>query len=363
MKISGVFAIPFCIFIGEATLSENIAINSAKPLEVKAGRVVTLKETMRIQDTGEGFYFKEVWDIKAAPDGTLFIKDIDHQVFQFDSRGTFVRSLFKKGSGPGELNEVSTIVLTKDRVFLQGRPPKILAFSFEGTLKGETSLQRIETGRSRLVWAGDEGFFLLKIGRPDLTKGNGWKEGPREIVWISPDGQKTKTVGNFPIDVFVRKGSEGISWATLRDLLVVPLDGNTLIVGQKFEYEMKTIDLRTGAILRRFERSYPRRPLKNTDGTAEIDWPKYLPDIFALHVVEGRIWVQTSTIDAKKGILFDIFEPDGRYVDHFYLKLFDQDMDPDTINWTFSFSGGFVYFSEMTDDDLVVVKKCALVGL
>jgi hypothetical protein len=97
-------------------------------------------------------------------------------------------------------------------------------------------------------------------------------------------------------------------------------------------------------------------------GTANLDLPKYWPDIFAIHAVEGRIWVQTSTIDAKKGILFDIFEPDGRYVDYFYLNPLEKDMDPDQTGWTFTFADGFVYFAETVDNDLVVVKKCALIG-
>jgi hypothetical protein len=329
VKTLAAIVLSYSIFVGGASFSKNVIVNPAQPLNLKAGRVVTLKETMRIQDTGEGFYFREVWDIKVAPDRTLFIKDVEDQVLQFDPRGKFIRSLMKKGSGPGELNEISEIFLTKDHVYLQGLPPKILGFDWQGNLIGETSLLRLDSLKLRLLSVGPEGYTLLKIGRPDLSKGVGWKESPREIIGISTDGHSVKAVGNFPIAVFVQQGSEGISWSTFRDLRAVPLNENTLVVSQTFEYELKTIDLQTGVVLRRFKRPYIRRPLNYPGGTANLDLPKYWPDIFAIHAVEGRIWVQTSTIDAKKGILFDIFEPDGRYVDYFYLNPLEKDMDPD----------------------------------
>ncbi|MCP5053466.1 MAG: hypothetical protein GY940_40245 [bacterium] len=45
------------------------------------------------------------------------------------------------------------------------------------------------------------------------------------------------------------------------------------------------------------------------------------PDIQRIFIVGGHIWVITSTIDSKKGVLVDIFDQKGRYSDHFYLLL------------------------------------------
>ena len=90
MKISGVFAIPFCIFIGEATLSENIAINSAKRLEVKAGGSLASKETMRRRGyRRRNVLFEEVWDIKAAPDGRSSSKTLIIRFFSSIPEVTF----------------------------------------------------------------------------------------------------------------------------------------------------------------------------------------------------------------------------------------------------------------------------------
>ena len=38
-----------------------------------------------------------------------------------------------------------------------------------------------------------------------------------------------------------------------------------------------------------------------------------------MFVNEGRVWVKTSTKDAVKGDLFDVFDENGCFIDSFYL--------------------------------------------
>ncbi len=73
--------------------------------------------------------------------------------------------------------------------------------------------------------------------------------------------------------------------------------------------------------------------------------------------------IQTSTADAEKGVLFDVFDKAGRYVDCFFLKYEEAKIAPTAIFKRFVFSDGFVYFDDKTEDDLVVIRKCRLIGL
>jgi hypothetical protein len=66
-------------------LSQTIIENPAKPDNPRAGRVVTLEEVMRIEDTGKDFYIKAVYGLKAAPDGSVFVRDGQDQLLQFES--------------------------------------------------------------------------------------------------------------------------------------------------------------------------------------------------------------------------------------------------------------------------------------
>ena len=133
------------------------------------------------------------------------------------------------------------------------------------------------------------------------------------------------------------------------------------------DYLVKFVDIETGDIIRQFRRVYDRIRTK-TSGKATITGgerppaPEYWADIQALYVVGDKFWVQTSTVDPKNGFLFDIFNREGHYIDRFYLKWADKDVDPNRVGQRFTFAGGFVYFADKTADDLVVIKKCRLVG-
>ena len=67
--------------------------NPAMPRNPKAGRVVALTEEMRIVDTGEDFYIKNVYGLGVGPDGSVFVQDEQKQLLQFDPNGRFIRNL------------------------------------------------------------------------------------------------------------------------------------------------------------------------------------------------------------------------------------------------------------------------------
>ena len=91
--------------------------------------------------------------------------------------------------------------------------------------------------------------------------------------------------------------------------------------------------------------------------------PEFWPDIFALHIVDGQLWVQTWTVTEERGILFDVFDTKGRYVDNFYIRSMMKGEDGQPARIRMTIVGGFAYFNEETSDGLFVIRKCRLVGL
>ena len=73
--------------------SGQVVENLAKPRAANAGRIVTLKEELRIEDTGAGFFFKTPTRIRVSPRGDIFIRDGQEQALQFDPQGHFVRGI------------------------------------------------------------------------------------------------------------------------------------------------------------------------------------------------------------------------------------------------------------------------------
>ena len=348
--------------------AQAIIENPAKPLSEKAGRVVTLKEEMRIEDTGEGFFFKNPYTIRVSPRGDIFIKDGQEQALQFNPQGRFVRNLFKKGQGPGELTSLHDIWASPDRLYLLGYPPKILVYDYEGNLVQELPLRGGLLG-GRFILADPANLLVYGPSRPDPASGTGFIDIPWDITEIAPDGASLKTIGSFPIRVFqeVQEGGaiSGTAWNLLQ---VVALNDNSLFLNYTPEYLVENFVKDKQAVVLRFRRPYARIKRSSGGGVSASSGskpppPEFWPDIFALHVVDGNLWVQTWTVIDGKGNLFDVFDTKGRYIDSFSVQSTTKNEDGEPARIRMTIVGGFAYFKEETGDGLIIIKKCRLVGL
>jgi len=122
------FLFIFAMIIHPQTIIEN----PEKPLSKNFGRVVKLKEMMKISEAGDRFYFKYPRNLRVAPDGCIFIKDVE-QFLQFDPDGGFAQNLFKKGQGPGEMQAVGNYFFNGDKIIVHElMTDKIIWFDSKG---------------------------------------------------------------------------------------------------------------------------------------------------------------------------------------------------------------------------------------
>ena len=88
------------------------------------------------------------------------------------------------------------------------------------------------------------------------------------------------------------------------------------------EYQIIQFDLEKQKISRIFSREYPR--VACPENMREfLESIKYHNDIHRLLVFGNNIWVLTSNFDSEKGILVDVFNQTGTFIDSFYLPLFN----------------------------------------
>ena len=127
-------------------------------------------------------------------------------------------------------------------------------------------------------------------------------------------------------------------------------------------YSIKAFDCREERHLRTFSRPYRRVPrpkeirasaIISRDGRRfEMPGSEYLEDIVALFAVGDMLWVRTSTRDPEKGILFDVFSVEGRYVDAFYLK---------TAGRPLAVENDAVFIVEKTPEETIEIAKYRIV--
>jgi hypothetical protein len=95
-----------------------------------------------------------------------------------------------------------------------------------------------------------------------------------------------------------------------------------LYIADTEDYLIKQIDINSGALANSFKRDYPRlRNPKSEIKEMRMKFPEFENDVQALLVHKNRLWVLTSTFDPKRGILVDVFDEQGKYMDNFFLPL------------------------------------------
>ena len=338
------------------------------PEREEAGCVLKLQELQRIEDAQSDYYLKSPRDIQIAQDGSLFVVDED-QFLKFDPNGQFIKNLYKKGQGPGELEGISDFIITDDVIIvLQGQPNKVMLMSHDGDFIREfRPVPRI----SRLCAVHDDIFVTARYGPPKVDK-VGDEAKIIDVNWnlgyISDNQTVEELALKFPVRWFANRiaGGKALIASHIAEFLAEPYMDKYLVICHAEEYRLQLFDLDQKKIVKDFGREYQRIRFKQDDsGRVEIRPEvfrfappvKHLNDIQQLFIQGDYIWVMTSTIEPGKGVLFDVFNEQGEYVDHFYLPLQQSVIAEALEDLPLTFHKDHIYVVEYDEDDLPSIVK------
>lgn len=351
---------------------QTIIENPARPENPRAGRVVTLEEVSRIKEVEGTFYFRQPNRIYIAPARDVIVADWD-QLLQFDSKGTFLRNLFKKGEGPGEMKYLGACLPTKDYFIVHSSfPPKIMWFDYQGKLIKEMRLKVRARFLTLLLFCNSR-YYFYQFAWPAGKKETEIIDLPYKLVSISTEGEEFTTLASFRVKTLVaRSAGGGGGLVPLAQFLITSLKDRYLCLSHTSEYLIKVFDAQAGKVVRQFRRRYSRvkwdkkkkRPTIYLGPNKKISPPvqKYENDIYYLLSAGEQLWVITSQREKDKGILVDVFDVEGRYLDCFYLKL---PQTPEMLYAVFAkmaVAGEYLYSLE-SEADLPLLKKYRLVNL
>ncbi len=330
------------------SFSQVIIENQEKPENPAAGRILKMEEMLRITDEGGEFFFKRPSLLQVADDGCLFLYDAD-QFLKFTPDGIFIKNLLKKGQGPGEIQMFSRYVLHKGNIYIyDSGNSKILSMDPEGNVVEEF---RFTDRYSLLLGMFGDHFVFTKMNFPEAEERTGnFIDIPTVIIILSKD---EKVVSEYPC--VVEKAYQGenfmMSWG--RSNTIMSHDGKSCFTSNPDEYMITELDLNKGEDVRKFNRKYTRvkTPKREpTPGRPALKIPerKFVDDITYLYSFKDGILVWTSTKNEKKGMLFDFFDKEGRYIDCFWVNL------NGTVIATY---GDFFFVREQNEDGNISIVK------
>jgi hypothetical protein len=345
LKILAVLAVAIAGF------SQDIIRNPAKPLNPNAGRALKLEPVFEIKDESGEFYFKYPYRFDLDSRAFFYVLD-EGQLLKFSPEGQFVRNFYKKGQGPGEIatrfNMVS-FLSSRDVLYVYDGRGKIIRLDNEGKLIGEV---RQTAGQFyELLGMCEKGFFMR--GQTDVPWGGaaGFKEIETQIYLVSLDGSSAEKIVGFTSRIY-QGPNFGMDWDNYLQVFN-PGDG-ALYVSRTCEYRLERADLLNRKTAPALTREYPRVPFVISDNEKDF-YEKFHPpkkdyanDIAGLFSCDGNLWVKTSTSDKDKGTLFDVFDPQGRFLDSFYLN---KDLS------LVLAQGDFIYVTERDKEGTISIKK------
>ena len=121
------------------------------------------------------------------------------------------------------------------------------------------------------------------------------------------------------------------------------------------EYLVKVLDLEKIEVVRSFRRKYQRIEYEQKSERL----PRYQNDVYWILLSRDKIWVVTSTFQQQKGLLVDVFNREGQYLDNFFLPILRAKRD-DWIYAPMTLSDGHLFVIERGEDELFSVVKYSL---
>lgn len=315
------------------------AYNSETPLNQDA--TVVFEEDLSIEPEDENGNIRIYSPTRFSVDenGNIFICDYrDSSVKVFDPQGQFVRTIGRKGSGPGEFETVGRVYCLPDG--------KLMMLDF-GLRRGSLfSNDGRFISSHKFLKSGYNMFFFTKsfyVREETIVEMDPTPKGWKTTLFIKAYDYQGKEI--FSYGEFKESQSDLVDEGGRKFTYSRPYDVASVLAGDqnnKWLYHclsdqyLVEVFNQEGRLIRKIDRPYERIPVTETDkkryldgfrGSSEkdlalieknVEMPKLKPVCNRMLVDdESRLWVELNEKKEENGqtlTAYDIFDEDGRYL-------------------------------------------------
>ncbi len=351
----------FLFFVFTSLSAQQIIDNGKTPQNKEAGRILKLKNVLRIDVEGDDYYYNGVNTLQLDSSRNIYINDVwssnqNGHLVKFSPEGQFLKDLYRQGEGPGEIQSGYDFFFSDKKVYVfDYMKIKIIVMEEDGTFVREFKIA--SASNYDFVGIFEDWLVFLRMDRPFERKKSRLYDVNNVIVFVSKNGQTKKDLYTFTNKQFFlasATGGGGMDW----DPFMAIIGGDKLYVCSSQEYLIEALDLKTGEITSRFKRKYARIKHEIQDWekmfSSKYSAPKrrFDNDIRELFYDGGNLWIQTSTEIEDKGQMFDVFDSTGRFLDSFFVK---------TKGTIEKIDGDYLYSSEEDEEELPCLIKYEII--
>lgn len=282
--------------------------------------ILSLEEELSIGEV-EGrdeYMFSGIRSIAVDEAGRIYVLDReDPHLRVFDQNGAFLRTIGRKGQGPGEFTMPFSVSITRqNELVVDDFRSRLVFFSLEGEFKRNLQVATINLLRVDLDSEGNlVGIVIIRE-----------EENPRyELKKFDSELNYLYSLGSSPLP-------DLNSINPFMEVLISQIDNNDQIIfGYPANYEIKIFD-KEGNLKRKIIKDYDpveiteeeiKEATENMPPELKVSIPKYhmAYDLFIADD-EGRIFVMThERVKEGEGYYYDVFDPEGKFIAKIPLKI------------------------------------------
>ena len=254
--------------------------------------------------------------------GTIYVLEpLAAQVKVFDVSGRYLRTIGRKGQGPGELEYPMTLSLNQKtgELAVQQQSRGIVFFKTDGTYLRQLSLKGMLGGRGRLDSRGQ--IYLLEIIMDNENSRYATKK-------LAPDGSVLATIS----ETRTPTGPGNTTRAFIPVAFYTVDREDRFIYGFPETYEIQIYGPTETKVLQKITRAYDHVAVTEEDKAErkkdvppgynrEFEFPKHHPAYSRFFLSDlGHLFVQTyEKVDGGR-LLHDVFDAEGRFIGRLPLK-------------------------------------------
>jgi len=207
--------------------------NPKKPLYGEIELELEVDLVIGGEDVDENYMFRRVSDIEVDEEGNIYVLDSRECRIQiYDKDGKYLKTIGRKGEGPGEFHQASSMYLDPEGNLYVNEFRKIHIFKKNGVFK-----------KTIILKSSLSNFGVTKKGSIFGHSYTSTEEGrTMDIMIMDSEGKRSSTIVNFPeptVSVQVGRGGVAITIPPYSpELYFCPLNNESGIYGYSAEYKL-----------------------------------------------------------------------------------------------------------------------------
>ena len=278
-----------------------------------------LEEELSIgEGEGENYIFDSPGEIRVGEDGNIYINDWGFtNVRCFDKNGQYLRTIGRKGQGPGEFVAFRFNLSNDGKIyFMDTVNARISILDVNGNFINNFKVLNLSTGHFTVYSDEDNNIYFSREFRSEKDR---YK---MTIHRYNTSGDELLSFGEFLGDriiLYERDGKIRQSRRSVSPITVwiVTKDGK-LYAGYSGKYQISVYEP-NGSLSFKFGREYD--PIPDTDnwlsGTSD-----FLPAFYRNWLLDDdeNLWIELLKRKGQEEIVYDVFSPEGIYLNQFHVE-------------------------------------------